>query len=926
MIKKFFISTVLSLLTFLVADASVRDSIDLSGQWLYRLTGAPSSIPGEGFINLPGTLDMAHKSVYNPESDNTAQLRREFSFAGNATYSRNIEIPQNWKDKQIELFIERSKPSSVSIDGRIIHYNSRISSPQKYDLSSYLTPGKHLIEINVNNADSIPPIVARSSHAVSESTQTNWNGMLGKMFLIAKNPNHIKDITFTKENSGNLFKGNIWLSSPASQDYMVTVNISGEKNVEGKIKQGEVYAEIKIPIDSGWLWSANNPQLHPVESILKNKDGEVIDVFKLTTGFKDFSTENSNFTINGNPVFLRGTVNAAVFPLTGYAPTDLESWITYFSILKDYGFNHVRFHSWTPPEAAFEAADKLGFYLLVELPIWGELDRDLKFHNKFLKEDMKGILEEYSNHPSFVMFSVGNELWGDIGLMGEYMKEAKTINPNLLATYGSNVYLGMNGEIGEEDFIVSAKTSDDINTSIRGAVSFADSSTGGYFNSHYPSSKDNFGNSTKGISVPVISHETGQYQSYPDFSEIEKYTGLLKPDNLKEFQKRAQEAGTYRKSSRFNEASGKWAAQLYKAEIEMALRSPGISGFQLFGIQDYPGQGTALVGMLNPFMESKGFITPEEWRKSASDLTLLAEFPKFSFTEGELVEIPMLTVNYTENPDTIKFVDFNTGFAKGSSEATPGIGIIENLPVIFKVPSLSRPQKFTLNLSADNKILNTYDFYVYPKSMPKVNNVVLTENLNDAFKALDRGENVILCPDSSLIAKASIDPLFINDFWNYRMFRTICDEMNLPPSPGTLGLNIFNDHPSLKNFPSDIHTSWQWYPIIVNSRPLIIDRLPADFEPIVEVIDNVERNFRLAIMLECNVGKGKLMILSANPRKLEESPEGRWFLQSVKEYMASKECKPSLTLTTEQVTNLLTKPSTARLIKELKNETYNSKW
>ena len=910
-----------------ILHGATRDTVDLSGKWQYHLLGASPSIPGEGLIELPNTLDNAHKSIRNSEGDNTTQLRREFSFVGSANYSRTIEIPNGWTNKDIELVIERAKPSTLFIDGKRIGSNSRISAPQRYSVSKYLKPGSHKIEIIVNNADSIPPIVARSSNAVSEASQTNWNGLLGDMFLIAKNTFHINEVNINEKKFPDNLQLNVKFSERAPANLIISTYLNNKEVSILPIKRHTPSLVISLPKEDIQLWSSNNPSLHQLSFLIKNKNDEIIDELILTTGFRTFSSNGKYFTVNGNPVFLRGTVNASVFPLTTYAPLDIDSWLNYFSILKEYGINHVRFHSWTPPDAAFRAADQLGIYILTELPIWGELDRDLVFHNKFLKEELKGIMEEYGHHPSFVLFSPGNELWGDISLMGEYMNEAKFLNPRILSTYGTNVYLGMNGKIGEEDFIISSKTSDKIENSIRGSVSYADSPNGGLFNSLYPNSRFTLSSATKGINIPVISHEVGQYQSYPDYNEIFQYSGNLKPDNLSEFKRRASEAGTLRKSKKFNEASGKWASKLYKAEMELAQRSPGIAGYELFGMQDYTGQGTALVGILNPFMESKGFISPEKWKQSSQDVMLLAKFPKFSFTEGEIVKIPLLTINYSEKEDSISSILWKTDFSHGLVHNTPGFGIMEQEAIYLKLPKVKSPEKATLRLNSnDGKITNSYDFWIFPINSKNINGVTVTNNLTEALILLEQGDKVILCPDSTTVAKASIDPLFITDFWNYRMFRTICDEMNLHPSPGTLGLLINNSHPSLKNFPTENHTDWQWYSIIMNSRPLIIDRLPKEFDPIIEVIDNVERNFRLALMLECKVGKGKLIVLSVDLDKIIQFPEGKWLIQSVKEYMASKEFKPSVSLTPEQLVNLLTKPSNTRLIKELKNETYNSKW
>lgn len=904
--------------------SSPRDTIHLDGIWNYRLIAAPAEIAGEGFLSLPSTLDNAHKSIYNPESSNSSRLRREFSFVGQAIYSRGIFIPDNWANKDIRLWIERSKPSLLKIDGDTISFSSRISSPQYYNLAEILTPGKHTIEITVNNADSIPPMVASSSNAVSENSQTNWNGILGDIFIESRPFFHIKSFKIDDNTSIDSVSVIVEFSSRAPSGLILKTEIEGKNTIVKKIKARSSELQFSFPLDKTERWEAQNPLLFNINCSIVTRNGKVLDDVSLTTGFRTLSFDGKDLSINNHPLFLRGTVNAAVFPSTAHAPMYIESWMQYFSILKDYGLNHVRFHSWTPPEAAFIAADRLGFYLLVELPLWGELDHDLVFHNRFLKEDLKGIMEAYAIHPSFIMFSNGNELWGDISLMGEYMKEAKKLNPRILATYGSNLYLGMNGEIGGEDFLLSSKTSDNPSSAIRGSLSFADSPTGGYFNSNIPNSAFNFAEALSEINVPVISHEVGQYQSYPDFSEIDKYEGILKPDNLKEFRKMALEAGTLPKAQRFHENSGKWAAKLYKAEIEAALRTPGMAGFQLLGIQDYPGQGTALVGILNPFMEPKDFISPQDWNQASSDLVLLAEFPKFTFESEECVQIPVLTANYTNNPDSVSEITWKTDFDAGILDFIPKPGLFNAGVINLRIPKLSSPQKFSLSLIADNpSIVNEYEFWVYPKNPPEVKSVKTTSSVKEALDWLEKGDKVLLCPDSAAISATSLAPLFVPDFWNYRMFRTICDEMKMTPSPGTLGLSIDTGHPALNKFPTDSHTDWQWFSIIMNSRPLIIDRLPNDFQPIVEVIDNIERNERLAILLECKVGKGKLMIFPGQLNKILDSVEGKWFIFSLKSYMAGKEFNPRITLSPEQVVNLLTKPSNTRLIKQLRNPTYS---
>ncbi|MBD5358554.1 MAG: beta-glycosidase [Bacteroides sp.] len=911
----------------------VRDTIILSGEWDYWLHGAPTAVKTEGTLTLPGTLDTNGIGIPVEKSHDTSRLSRRVSFTGDVTYSKEVEIPSDWEGKDIELYIERSRPSIVMVDGEISGSSSLLSSAQKFNLSKVLTPGSHKIEVTINNGDSIPRAIRNNSHACTESTQTNWNGMIGDIHLEARNPIHIASANAFPKTDKSGYEIKIRLSKP-SEDRLSIVAAEGNSiQIKSVVFPGDSTASIFLPMPYNHdKWSEWNPVTDTLSLTLSDHRKGVIDRKNIITGYRKFSSSEGKFTINGDPVFLRGRHDACVFPITAHVPMDIETWRDYFSTLKQYGLNHVRFHSWCPPEACFQAADEAGVYLQPELPIWGELDNSLTSLLSFLHKDMEGIIEQYSSHPSFVMFAIGNELWGDIGLMNNFIDDAREMNPNLLATPGSNIYLGMNGHIEGEDYLVTCRVGDGpgFSTHARASFSFADADNGGLINSTYPNSEMNFSNSISRSPVPVIGHETGQYQFYPDFSVIQKFSNsVLRPDNIEEFENRAREAGHLRKNTDFFQASGKWAAKLYRADMEMNLRTPGMGGFQLLDIQDYPGQGTALVGILDPFMDSKGLITPQEWRQSCNEITLLAEMPRFCFTSGDTVTVKVKTANFSNKSlsgSTLTWAltnnDKKRTFNKGSLQLPEGKGLLDIGEINITFPKVKQPQHIILSLSSstpEEQVSNEYDVWVFPTEKKWVKNVTVTRDIDEAFVKLRKGKNVILYPDTARVKDAVLGPLFQTDYWNYRMFYNICRNMEKTPSPGTMGLLIDDKHPALKNYPTSNHTDWQWFPVISNSYPLIIDRLPKDFDPIVEVIDNVERAYRVALMLECNVGKGKLMIINADMGKASEYPEGEWLLQSVMEYMGSKECKPRLTLSEEQLLNLLTKPSAARTIKELTN-------
>lgn len=357
------------------------------------------------------------------------------------------------------------------------------------------------------------------------------------------------------------------------------------------------------------------------------------------------------FAINNQTIFLRGKHDACVFPLTAHTAMDTATWRHYFRVAKSYGINHYRFHSWCPPQACFEAADIEGIYLQPELPFWGSIEKsDTLLHHFLLKEGLQ-IQRAYSNFASFVLFANGNELSGDHSVIADLTNSFRREEDRHLFALGSNNYLGFQGPKPEEDYYttcrVTAEAPEQFNTHVRASFSFADALDGGYLNHTYPNTTMNFDSGVALSNIPVISHETGQYQIYPNYNEINKYTGVLQARNMQVFQQRLRKAGMIAQANDFFMASGKWAALLYKAEIEMDLRTAGLAGFQLLDLQDYPGQGSAYVGILDAFMDSKGLITPNQWHSFCSPIVPLMETSKLTYYNNDTLQAVIKLANYS---------------------------------------------------------------------------------------------------------------------------------------------------------------------------------------------------------------------------------------------------------------------------------------
>ena len=813
--------------------------IPLAGQWDVVLDNSPEV----KHVTLPGTTDTNLLGSAPTDTTETTHLTRLHSYKGKATYSRTIEIPKAWKKKDLVLLLERTKPTWVYLDGELIDSCNNISTPHRYTLRR-VKPGKHRLDIAVDNSRGVPGQIYASSHAYTEDTQTNWNGILGDMALYVKGT-----------------------EAPHRTDAS-----------------------------------------HPLNT---------------------FRIEGTKFTLNGHPIFLRGKHDAAVWPLTGYAPTDVDAWTDYLSTCQMYGINHVRFHSWCPPEAAFVAADSLEIILQPELPFWGAFDDKDSTLMTFLHKEGENILREYGHHPSFRMMALGNELWGSVEKMKEFVDDFRRIAPDKYYTFGSNYYLGYQGiKLGMDYFTtcrIGGEGWGNYNTHTRGSFSFADAYDGGMLNHFYPNSTLNFNEACDKATVPIISHETGQFQIFPDFSEIEKYTGVLRPYNLEVFRRRLASAGMLSQASDFHEASGLWSVQLYKADIEMDLRTRNMAGFQLLDLQDYPGQGSAYVGILNAFMEPKPIVTVREWQEWCSPVVPLLVTDRFCYQSGDTLRARIQIANYGMSSLKGNILHWQAAGQQGEIAIPDGEGLLDagtiEIPVSVAkatVDTVSLYIKGTEDVETAN-YHNTYTLWYYPTATINRKGVTITNSLTPTVaKQLEQGASVLWMPDS---LPHTVDGLFQTDYWNYRMFKTICENNKKAVSPGTLGILTAPEHPLFRSFPTDKHTNWQWFDITKNARPLILDNFPADFLPIVQVIDNVERNHKLGIVMEWKVGKGKLLVCMADLEALlkQNHPEDRAFYQSLLDYMRSPDFNPQHETTLSDLQQKLSAEPRHEHLKELNN-------
>jgi hypothetical protein len=924
--------------------------ISLAGQWRFALDPNKEGGAKEFFnrelperIQLPGSTDEAHFGTPHPNKPTLDGLYRLHTYEGPAWYQREVEIPAAWQGKRVLLFLERTHwETRLWVDGRYVGTQDSLIAPHRYDLGTTLAPGKHRLTICVDNT--LKFNLGRFVSINYEGTQTNWNGLIGRLELRAVDPVAIEDVQVYTDVDRKLAKVRVTVSNVTGRPAAGTLTLSatdrqsgrkvppqtveftaakGQTSVTAELPLARASKDLPLPLGEGTgrrqfedtplgeevrLWDEFSPALYDLRVSLAAgyATKSFADQRTVTFGMREFAARGTQFTINGRPIFLRGTLECAIFPLTGYPPMDADSWRRIYRVIKSYGLNHMRFHSWCPPEAAFAAADLEGVMLQAEgpqanVPVGADAARDA-----FLEQELIRIVRTYGNHPSFCLMTLGNEYGGPDEILSRFVGMLRDEDPRHLYSSASSAQKTANRQ-------------------------FTESGPRGI---HGPGTDADFREAIAKQDRPLVGHEIGQWTFFPNFAEIPKYTGVLAAKNFELVRDDLAAKGMLELAPRFVEATGRHAVLLYKEEIEVLLRTPGHAGFSLLDLHDYPGQGTALVGPLDPFWESKGFVTPEVHRTYCGPTVPLLRMTKRTYTADETFTAEAEVAHFGPK-DLLSFrLEWSISDTHGrniamgmlpyrdvpTGKVTPYGSINAPLATAVLAPlaTFAEPRKLTVSIWhwppedwTPTWITNEWEIWVYPPGGPPSApaDVLISNRWDEATKsALAEGRKVLLFPRVVNPSRA-LPGKFLPVFWSPIWFPK--------QRPNTMGILYDPKHPALAQFPTEFHSNWQWYELLEHSQSLILDDTPADFRPIVQVIDNFARNHKLGNLFEARLGKGRLLVCSIDlPRIADKDPAAKQLLRSLYTYVGSAVFQPEHELKVELLDTLFS-PSSGGVMQKL---------
>jgi len=934
-----------------VTMTMAQESINLAGKWSVQLQqdnnqerwsdhakSVPVALPGSltsngigndidlktpwmGFTGRGGWATAKKYEPYRQPGNMKVPfwLQPDKYYKGKAWYRREVEIPASWGGKRVVLNLERCHwKTSVWVDGKKVGSLDSLCAPHHYDLTHLMTPGNHTLTVCVDNNYHIR--VGPDAHSVTDHTQTNWNGLVGDLKLTATDRIWIDDIQAYPDIArksvklvigiGNMtqgaFSGSLALTAKSFNGNRVHV-VEAVK-VEFRGGTGFKTVEVTLPMGADFLlWDEFDPALYELTATMNCRDRECrySDEKSIQFGMRNITTAGRTFLVNGRPTIMRGTLDCAAFPKTGYPSMEVKEWRRIFKVAKSYGLNHIRFHSWCPPKAAFVAGDMEGMYLQPECPVWRGTcpHKEAAPVEPYLTEEAKRIFKEYGNHPSFVLFAHGNEPWelDQKWLNDTWVPEMKKLDSRHLTSGGAHYPLGENNDFH-----------------LPGGVGGFQYRYQGKFNTP-PSTLRNYENQIVKKKAPAIAHETGQWCVFPNLKEIEKYTGCLKPRNYEIIRDFMKNNHLLDQAEDFLMASGKFQTLIYKESNEAFLRTRGTGGYQLLGLNDFPGQGTALVGVVDVFWEDKGYVTPAEFKRFNGPVVPLAIMDKRVWTTDETFTARIRIAQYSKAPlenarPNWSINDGKIQLVKGTLKSgTIPVGNDTELgTVTFPLTKVKKAAQLTLTVSIPGTdYTNAWRFWVYPREIDvNPGSVVICKTSKDALKALNDGKAVLLAPGPKGFP-GNTAGAFAPIFWNKAWF------------PGqqehTLGLLIEDKHPVFRNFPTRFHADWQWWDPMMQGKPIIMDRLDPELRPIVQPIDDWNQCRRLGLLFEARVGKGRLMVTSIDLKTgLDKRPVPRQLLAGILDYMNSDAFAPKHVITRKQLSDLVPYNALADLRPKLK--------
>jgi len=453
----------------------------LNGQWKFNWVKKPAYRPIDFYqtdfdysqwdeIAVPAHWELngygypIYVNDRYPFEKNPPFIPHDFNPVG--SYIKEFELPADWEGR--EIFIQFGAVKSASyywINGEFLGYNQDSKTPVEFNLTKFLNKGKNTISVEVY----------RWSDGAYLECQDFWrmSGMTRDVFLWATPTTYIRDYFVTADLVEDYQHGDFSLAVELGGN--ATVGIlecrlleSHVSDTFGSIRYGDtpIYQEI-IPFDTTSTstisiqtkintpqkWTAETPSLYQLVLIIKDEEGNIQSVIGCKVGFRKIEIKNTQLLVNGVPITIKGVNRHEHDEINGQIVTE-ESMIQDIQLMKQYNFNAVRASHYPNVARWYELCDEYGLYVVDEANIeahgMGKVTFDYDNHISFISDGLDGdnlaknpiwkaahldrtqrMLERTKNHPSIIVWSLGNEAGNGVNLEAcyQWVKERDPSRP-----------------------------------------------------------------------------------------------------------------------------------------------------------------------------------------------------------------------------------------------------------------------------------------------------------------------------------------------------------------------------------------------------------------------------------------------------------------------------------------------------------------
>lgn len=931
-----------------------RPSIDLSGDWEFKLDPLDvgraekwfeAAVAYQRTIRVPGAWNAQGVAFESKEQlrayeeqrleeqkplnkIGTLGVQREsdrlFStYPGPGWYRKTVTIPADWKGKVPWIeFAGVHREAEVWVNGKRAGAHHSYLTPFRIDLAPHAKAGDTItvaVRVDARRNPEVDPLIGCMD--TLDFLYVTWGGIHRPVKLEAVAPTRIEDVFIVPRIADETAEIRVAIEGPKTGKLAVAADVfdadgavaasvepfvvpplgGGASNAE-PAKAGTTSETVfTIRLAKPKLWSPKSPHLYTARVRLLN-DGVVMDARAIRFGMREFKVVGSQFLLNGQPIFLRGYGDDSIFPNTISPPSDKGEFRRRLSLARDYGFNFVRHHSWTPPEEYLEAADELGMMLQPEFPLGNTWDKPkTPAAKRAALEQWEASIRLNRNHPSVVSWCMGNEQYDSFDQAPAMYEIARRLDPTrpIIDTDGSSK------ERPTLDYNVVPMEGNSI----------------GFQDGKY--------NVPARFTKPVIAHEMGYFVTLQNLAQLDLFKHGMRPYWLFQARDLATKHGMLDVYPDWLAASYRLQAVCLKSNMEAARRSR-LSGTSVWLFQDYPNCAEGVVDM---FFQPKG-VLPEEFRKYNGPTVLLLDTPRRSWWSGENAKIKFVVSRFEDAPSqgaTLRWKLTRDGgaIAEGAQvDLAIESGGVQELPAInIEMPKPDGAAKLTLSVEltdANGKADNSWSFWVFPRDLLANASSGVRAAGFDAMRAIYpdavEQEDAPVPADTKLLVTTRLGDTarrYLEDGGRVlllepeRVFEVEKTNFRLSSwdGGGPSGTILDPRHPALRTMPTEGWCDLQFYYLIQGSKTILLDPLPAKIEPLVRCIDRSTRLANRGYLFEASVGRGKFLVSGFNFTQAlaAKDPGGIFLFDKLLRYALGPDFAPEVSLPAEALKGKATK-------------------